>query len=150
MILSNLLKKYESFILKHIDKNNSLLEIYALLLAMLPFVIFNYILYHFILGFNNEYLHYGMLSLALPKGRLFIEYIRIKNNLFFNNGHNWFTFLLFVGVMITGIIGLTYLIIKDINGDFKKVPKAKIETIKYNNNFLNTTNKYDYLKNDNK
>ena len=150
MVLNNLWKKYEKYVLKYTDLNRQFYSLIGLLIAMIPFIIFNYLFYHLILGFNNEYLHYGMLFLGLGKGRLLLLYIMLKNNCNIGKGHNWFTILLSVFSVGTGVIGMIYLTIKDINGDFKKVPKAKIETIKYNNNFLNTTNKYDYLKNDNK
>ena len=149
MILSSLWKKYEKYVLKYTDLNRQFYSLIGLLIAMIPFIIFNYLFYHLILGFNNEYLHYGMLLLALGKGRLLLFYIMDIND-YKVKGENWFTNLLSYLTVGAGVIGMIYLTIKDINKDFKKPPKPKIETIKYNTNFLNTTNKYDYLKNNNK
>jgi len=145
MFLSNLWHKYENIIVYYSDVNSEIKHAFALILAIFPFIIFNYIFYHFILGFNNEHLHFLLLGLAFGKGKLFLFYIMKKNKCDFGGGYNnIFLQLLSVSMVCIGIIGMIYLIIKDINGGFKTPPKPKVE-VKYNNSLLNNTNKYDYL-----
>ena len=150
MILSNIWKKYEKLVLKYTDLNRQFYSLIGLTITIIPFIIFNYFVYYFFMGFDNKDLHFVMFIIALGKGRLLLFYIMDINN-YKAKGENWFSNLLaYLTVGSAVIVGIYYLIIKDINKDFKKAPKVKIETIKYNNNFLNNTNKYDYLKNNNK
>lgn len=149
-MIKNLWNKYENYILKY--SNTQLRSWYALLISLIPFLLLNYIVFYFILSYNVSYNHFVLISLSIPMGRLLYMYIIYKNDLYFENGHNWFTLLLFIFGMFIAMSGLIYLIIKDINGGFKnnqQKTKSNIE-FKIDKNLLDNNNKYDYLLQNNK
>ncbi len=143
MSLSKLWKWYEKLIIKYSDTN--LKSWYALFLCIIPFIILNYSIFYFIFNYNVSYSHFMLIGLSIPLGRILHVYVEIKYKIFFNSNRSVFILILFLFGMIISSMGLTYLIIKDINGGFpKKEPQSYTKEI--NPNLLNNPNKYDYLK----
>jgi len=149
-MIKSLWDKYENHILEY--SNTQLRSWYALLLCIIPFFICNIIIGYFIWNFNIVFSYFILLFLSVPLGRLLYMYIMYKNNLYFGDGYNWYTLILFIFGMLVAIIGGTYLIIKDINGGFEnnqQKAKSNIE-FKIDKNLLDNNNKYDYLLQNNK
>ncbi|QOG12450.1 hypothetical protein [Arcobacter sp. FWKO B] len=146
-MLIELWGRYEKYILKYSD--TQLKSWYALLVSMVPFLILNYIIFYFMLNYNVSYNHMMIIGLSIPMGRLLYAYIIYKNNLYFGDGYNWFTLVLFIFGMLVAIIGLTYLIIKDINGGFEDKQQEE-HTYRKIQIDTNISNKYDYLLQNNK
>lgn len=145
-MLISLWRKYEKYILEYADVNNGLKLFFGSLLCIFPFIIFNYLLYYFILDFRASYSHIALIVVSGGEGRLLYLYIMYRNKCDFGKGQNWFTLGVSVYMLLVAITGGTYLIIKDINGEFEKEKNVKVyKQTEINTNILNNSNKYDYL-----
>ncbi len=145
MSLSKLWKWYERLILNYTDINKNFKLFIGSILCIVPSLILNYFIYIIIFNFNNEYKYALLIFLSIAEGRLLLMFIMWKNKCNFGKGQNKFVLLISLCMLIASILGLTYLIIKDINGGFpKKEPQSYTKEI--NPNLLNNPNKYDYLK----
>ncbi len=143
-MLTKLWIRYENYILEY--SNNQLKSWYALFVCIMPFLVCNIIIGYFIWDTNIVFSYFILLFLSVPLGRLLYVYIIYKNNLYFGDGYNWYTLILFIFGMFVAIVGGVYLIIKDINEGFEKQQNIKVyKQSDINTNVSNNPNKYDYL-----
>jgi len=145
-MLIKLWEKYEALVLNFTDIHRQWYSYIGLVICIVPFIIFNYTFYHYILGFDNRYLHIYLIILALGKGRVLLALIMLKNKCHFGKGHNYYSIgISIVGILLAVGVGI-FLIIKDLNGGFEKQENVKIyKKSEINTNILNNSNRYDYL-----
>lgn len=149
-MLIKLWRKYEELILNYTDMNRQWYSHIGLVLCMIPFMIFNYIVYHHILEFDDKYLHIFLILLAFGKARILLSLIMLNNRCYFGKGHNYYSIGVSIFSIGLGVGAGVFLIIKDINGGFQKQENIIVQQeSKINTNILNG-NKYDYLIQDNK
>lgn len=125
-MINNLWKNFELIILKYVDVNRQFFSLIGVTIAMIPFLFINYLVFYFVLNFQKDYSHLFLVVMSFGEVRIFLVWLMLKNKKDIGKGHNIFSVLISIIGIGVGVIGLSYLIYKDISGGFEKDKKNEL------------------------